>query len=36
MVYQGTRPDYYEKWDATEDRVQYLLLESDWRERLCP
>ena len=31
MVYQGTRSDYYQKWGATEDRVEYCLLESDWR-----
>jgi [ribosomal protein S5]-alanine N-acetyltransferase len=31
MVYQGTRSDYYQKWGATEDRVEYGLLESDWR-----
>jgi ribosomal-protein-alanine N-acetyltransferase len=35
MVYQGTRLGYYEKWGATEDRVEYCLLESEWRESLA-
>ena len=31
MVYQGTLPDYYEKWGAKEDRVEYLLHARKWR-----
>ncbi len=31
MVYQGTLPDYYEKWDEKQDRVEYLLHARDWR-----
>jgi [ribosomal protein S5]-alanine N-acetyltransferase len=30
MVYQGTLPDYYDKWGAKEDRVEYILHARDW------
>ena len=31
MSHVGTRPNYYEKWDNTEDREEYVLLAQDWR-----
>ena len=34
MAYQGTRPDYYEKWGEKEDRVECLLHARDWRRSL--
>jgi hypothetical protein len=30
IVYQGTIPDYYEKWGEKEDRVEYLLHVHGW------
>ena len=32
LAYEGIRREYYKKWGEYEDRVEYGLLDRDWRE----